>query len=383
MAILGQPAGAAGIVAPNAAAGTGVWTAPVTSFSIDPAGALINSGLSAGGLTSMHLTLQSSLGLGVPTPAVTPPIVLPYSGMTPSPEASVPAISPAAPQQPALPPGQNTERIRQVVQNISERGENLSAGDMHQAGMSLQNAFTGGQSFASSDQVAAPDDSNSWLDPATGQYETETSKIRKAYQLALTNPRAKAIKDNLPVNPVYKVQKGNSAFYARAEGDDPEKPGEEAAVVFDQWTLQNLSPHFIAANLASMWVRHLYRDAVPQSAEKTYMEGSILIRVFMELTGSTASNWVGNLDYWLGGNFEIYRHFYSWAQGFQYPDVRQGPYFKWKIMGARGDPTIHTDERGRRTLFQRAQAGEIGDQAATQGQGKFDQFVGTEKAGQQ
>ena len=59
--------------------------------------------------------------------------------------------------------------------------------------------------------------------------------------------------------------------------------------------------------------------------------------------------------------------------------MRQGPYFKNKIMKSEGDPSIYTDERGRRTLFQRASDGEINDAAATRGQEKFDAFVNNER----
>jgi len=370
-----QNAGAAVVTTPGSAARIGVWTAPVAPVRIDPAGALTNLGLYTGGLTSTLPQLsQPSLRLAVPAPEVLAPAAVINN------KEAVPTPTLLAPDQAAIPLGpETTRRISAAVQNISERGGKLSASEAHGAGVALENAVTGGQSFVPASLVSAPDDTWSWFDPFTKQRETETSKLRKTYQLALTNSKAKAIKDNLPVNTVYKVQKGDNPFYARAEGDDPEIPGQEAAVIFDEWALRNLSPHFLAANLASMWVRHLYRDVVPQSAEKTYMEGSILIRVFMELSGSTARNWVGRLDHWLRDNFQIYRHFYHWVKGFQYDNVRQGPYFKDKIMGAQGDPSIHTDARGRKTLFQRARAGEISDQAAQAGQEKFDQFVRTEK----
>lgn len=369
-----QGAGAVAAAAHSAAATRiGVWAAPVAPVRINPVGALTSPMLTGASLAA------PSLRPGIAAPVVAAPMVA--APVVAAPARAAPQVL-AAPQAetPALPMGQETtQRISEAVQNINQNGAKLSPADAHGAGAALENAITGGKSFAPSAPVSAPDDYFAWYDRSTGQRETETSKLRKTYQLALTNPRAKAIKDNLPVNTVYKVQKGDNPFYARTEGDDPERPGEEAAVIFDEWALHNLSPHFLAATLASMWVRHLYRDVVPQSAEKTYMEGSILVRVFMELTGSTASNWVGRLDHWVKNNFQIYRHFYHWVKGFQYANVRQGPYFKDKIMGAKGDPTIHADARGRKTLFQRAQAGEISEEAATQGQEKFDQFVRTEQ----
>ncbi|MDD5627965.1 MAG: hypothetical protein PHU21_02795 [Elusimicrobia bacterium] len=340
----------------------GVWTAPAAPLHINTGG-MLKAPLSGASLSAVLPALTA--------PVVRPSLAVPAVAAPASPVAAAPQALPLSPEA--------SQRIGAAVQNISERGAQLAPSEAHGAGIALENAITGGQSFAPAASVSAPDDYFGWYDRSTGQRETETSKLRKTYQLALTNPRAKAIKDNLPVNTVYKVQKGDNPFYARTEGDDPERPGEEAAVIFDEWALHNLSPHFLAATLASMWVRHLYRDVVPQSAEKTYMEGSVLIRTFMELTGSTSRNWVGRLDHWLKDNFQIYRHFYHWVKGFQYDNVRQGPYFKEKIMGAKGDPTVHTDARGRKTLFQRAQAGEISEEAAQAGQEKFDQFVRTEK----
>ena len=137
-------------------------------------------------------------------------------------------------------------------------------------------------------------------------------------------------------------------------------------------------PEFLAAKLASMWVRHLYKDSIPASAEKTYIEGSVLVRVFMGLTGSTAQDWNGAKDYFIRGTFELYRHFYHWIQGFRFANVRQGPYFLNKIMRAEGDPSIDADARGRMTLYQRAQAGQIDGQAAEAAQRRFDGFVANE-----
>jgi hypothetical protein len=358
--VLSSPCSAAVVTTRGAAPiRLGAWTAPAAPLHINTGG-MLKSPLSGASLGAVLPSLAApAVKAGVAAPAVAVPV----------------AAAPIAPAMPLSP--EAAKGIGAAVQNISENGAKLAPSDAHGAGVALEDAITGAKSFAA--PVAAPDDHFTWYDRTTGARETETSKIRKTYQLALSNPRAKAIKENLPVNTLYKVQKGDNPFYARTTGDDMERPGEEAAVIFDEWALRNLSPAFLASTLASMWVRHLYRDVVPQSAEKTYMEGSVLIRTFMELSGSTARNWVGRLDHWVKNNFQIYRHFYHWVKGFQYDNVRQGPYFKEKIMGAKGDPAIHTDARGRKTLFQRAQAGEISEEAAQAGQEKFEQFVRTEQ----
>jgi hypothetical protein len=231
---------------------------------------------------------------------------------------------------------------------------------------------------------APPDNVSGWYDSHTGQWETQTTKIKKAYDLALTHPLAAGIKNGLPRNTVYRVDNSGGNWYlhtaVRTQGDDNEKANEpDALVIFNHNALVQLSPEYLAAKLASMWVRHLYRDTLPASAEKTYVEGSVLVRVFMGLTGSTAQNWNGSKDYFTSGTFEVYRHFYNWIQGFRFANVRQGPYFLDKIMHAQGDPSIDADERGRMTLFQRSQAGQITPQAAEAAQHRFDGFVSNEQ----
>lgn len=227
--------------------------------------------------------------------------------------------------------------------------------------------------------VRPPDQGRAWLDRHTGRYETEASKLGKALELAMSSALGAAIKSGLPVNPLYRVEPSDGpGLYARSTGDDPERPGEELAVVFTDWSVRNLSPYLLAAKLASMWGRHLLMDKLPQSAEKTYAEGSLFVRVFMELTASTFDHWRGDLDQRAGQTFHGYQHAYWWAQGFRYDDVRQGPYFKRKIMGAEGDPAIYADARGRVTLFQRKDS--IGDEKAAAGQAEFDLFVRNERA---
>jgi hypothetical protein len=238
--------------------------------------------------------------------------------------------------------------------------------------------------FDGSPAFSAPDNEYQWLDQHTGQFETQTSKIKKTYDLALTHPLAAGIKNALSRNTLYRVDNSQGPWYlhtsVRTQGDDNEKTSEpDALVVFNHNALQQLSPEFLAAKLASMWARHLYRDTIPASAEKTYVEGSVLVRVFMGLTGSTAQNWNGDKDYFIGGTFELYRHFYNWIQGFRFANVRQGPYFLDKIMHAQGDPSIDADARGRMTLFQRAQAGQITGPAAQAAQQRFDNFVSNER----
>lgn len=233
-------------------------------------------------------------------------------------------------------------------------------------------------------EFAPPDSVSGWYDQHTGAWETQTSKIKKAYDLALTHPLAAGIKNALSRNTVYRVDNSLGDWYlhtaVRTQGDDNEKTNEpDALVVFNHNALVQLSPEFLAAKLASMWVRHLYRDTLPASAEKTYIEGSVMVRVFMGLSGSTAQNWNGDKDYFIRGTFELYRHFYHWIQGFRFANVRQGPYFLNKIMRAEGDPSIDADARGRMTLYQRAQAGQIGPEAAEAAQHRFDGFVSNEQ----
>ena len=251
---------------------------------------------------------------------------------------------------------------------------------------SARAALAAGSQFDGTAQLphSSPDDAYQWYDRHTGENETQTSKIRKAYQLAMSNPLAAAIKNAMPQNTVYRVDNNRGNWYlhtaVRSQGDDPEKMAERSAVVvFNHNALQQLSPEFLAAKLASMWARHMYREKIPASAEKTYVEGSVLVRVFMALTGSTAQWWNGDKDYQVADTFEIYRHFYFWAQGHRFDNVRQGPYFKDKIMAAAGKPEIDADARGRRTLYQRAQTGELSEGAAEQGQAAFDGFTSNER----
>jgi hypothetical protein len=244
--------------------------------------------------------------------------------------------------------------------------------------------FASGRASFDGAQFAPPDNVSGWVDQHTGQWETQTSKLKKAYDLALTHPLAAGIKNGLSRNTVYRVDNSGGNWYlhtaVRTQADDNEKTNEpDALVIFNHNALQQLSPEYLAAKLASMWVRHLYRDTLPASAEKTYVEGSVLVRVFKDLTGSTAQTWNGSKDYFIGGTFELYRHFYNWIQGFRFANVRQGPYFLDKIMHAQGDPSIDTDARGRMTLFQRSQAGQITPEAAEAAQHRFDGFVSNEQ----
>lgn len=278
-----------------------------------------------------------------------------------------------------IPQGTVLDGTKNAVEALTSKDANLGQITGQVYDNQRVNARPGSPVDASSFDL--PDTKSAWYDKFTGRYETEATKIKKSLELALTNPMAKAIKDNLASNTLYRVERARVFnFVARTIGDNPEKPWEtEAAVIFTAQALRDLSPHYLAAKLAGLWARHLYKDQIPQSAEKTYVEGSIFIRVFMALTGSTSQRWVGDLDYWNNGNFEAYKHFYHWIKGFQYDNVRQGPYFKDKIMKQEGDPVIYADENGRATLFQRAQAGEISDAAATRGQEKFDAVVSVER----
>ena len=246
--------------------------------------------------------------------------------------------------------------------------------------------FDGARPMVPADDL---DGSQTWLDQHTGQYETQQSKLRQAYQLAMGHPLAAAMKNNMPQNTVYKADNshwGDDVRYAaRSYGDDPEHPNEPAVVVFTAQALQRLSPEHLAAKLAGMWALHMYRDKMPVSAEKTYISGSVMIRVFMALTGSQGQqywNYDKDLPAWnsLGQRtFEIFSHWYHWAKGFAFQNVRQGPYFLNKIMRGEGDPAIDADARGRMTLHQREQAGQINGQQAVDGQSLFDGFVSNER----
>ena len=296
-----------------------------------------------------------------PAAAAAAPVLSAVPALAPAPSAGIPAAA-AAPGAPAL----------SILRNAAPSdGPTPAAVDAAGA------AFDGSQ-------FAPPDNFSGWIDQHTGQWETQTSKIKKAYDLALTHPLAAGIKRGLARNTVYRVDNSNGPWYlhtaVRTQGDDNEKANEpDALVIFNHNALVALSPEYLAAKLASMWARHFYRDTIPASAEKTYIEGSVLIRVFRDLTGSTAQNWNGAKDYFLNGTFELYRHFYHWIQGFRFANVRQGPYFLDKIMHAQGDPTIDADARGRMTLFQRSQAGQITPQAAEAAQHRFDGFVSNEQ----
>jgi len=252
----------------------------------------------------------------------------------------------------------------------------------------------GRQAFDGFGSVDNPDTQYSWYDAHTGQYETQASKIKKALDLALSHRLGAAIKNGLKYNTLYRVD--NDArfddYTVRTTGDDPEQAASEPLVIFKHSALRQLSPEYLAAKLASMWARHLYRETMPVSAEKTYVEGSVMVRVFMGLTQSNSGWWNGDKDRvvsvpghydnsgtWVTQNFETFLHQYFWRQGFNYQDVRQGPYFKDKIMGAQGQPDIDADARARRTLFQRAQSGEISQDEAAAAQQRFQGFVSNER----
>jgi hypothetical protein len=228
------------------------------------------------------------------------------------------------------------------------------------------------------------DPSTGWYDRYTRQRETQASKIKKALTLALETQLGGAIKGALKENTLYRVDNKPGRWYlesaVKTQGDDPEKAREKTPlVVFNHNALAQLSPEFLAAKLAGMWARHLYRDTIPASAEKTYIEGSVATRVFMALTDSTADNWNGALDYAVGNTFHFYQHFYHWVQGLSLSNVRQGPYFANKIVQAEGDPVIDADPRGRQTLYSRARSGQISDAAAADAQTRFDGFVSNER----
>ncbi|MFI5345143.1 MAG: hypothetical protein ACHQ51_02100 [Elusimicrobiota bacterium] len=338
---------------------------PAYSAAIAPSAAAVAPGLSAYALSAPAL----SAALAAPSLPAYLPASVPPAAAAPAPvptAASVPAAPlAAAPARPAI------AAVRSLAAPIP--GDDSGA----QARAASQSQFDGALPYS------APDSDGQWYDRHTGEYETQTTKIKKAYDLALSHPLAAAIKNALPRNTVYRVDNDPGSWYlhtsVRTQGDDAEKANEAALVVFNRNALQQLSPEFLAAKLASMWVRHMYRDTMPASAEKTYIEGSVLTRVFMGLTGSTAQNWNGAKDYFIDGTFELYRHFYNWIQGFRYPNVRQGPYFLNKIMHAEGDPSIDADARGRMTLFQRSSAGQISAEQAQAAQQRFDGFVANEQ----
>lgn len=348
------------------------------------------SGLTAGVVSAPSALAPSRLQAAMAPSAFTPSLsaALPAAAapvLTAAPAlAAAPALSAAPGAAAAIPPWPAVDPIPAAA-TPAPRAQALSV---------LRNAaptdgptpagFDSGRASFDGSQFAPPDNFSGWYDEHTGQWETQTSKIKRAYDLALTHPLAAGIKNGLSRNTAYRVDNSGGPWYlhtaVRTQGDDNEKTNEpDALVIFNHNALQQLSPEYLAAKLASMWVRHLYRDTLPASAEKTYVEGSVLIRVFRDLTGSTAQNWNGSKDYFLNGTFELYRHFYHWIQGFRFANVRQGPYFLDKIMHAQGDPSIDTDARGRMTLFQRAQAGQITPEAAEAAQRRFDGFVGNEQ----
>lgn len=345
--------------------------------------------------------IEGRFGAAVPQlPALTAPALPSLTANLPQslPSAAVPSlavpeipaavVTPAQAHLQALPnieaqAARPAEPVLGVLQNAANPlPEGASAAERFSAG---QRTFDAAGNPGGADPANAydlPDTQNSWYDRHTGNYETQATKIKKALDLALSNPLASAIKNGLSANTLYRVDNTNGLDrYAVATlGDDPERANEASPVViFTHEALTQLPAHFLAAKLASMWARHLYRDTIPQSAEKTYIEGSVLVRVFMQLTNSTARWWNGSLDQWKNGNFEIYRHFYHWIQGFRYQNVRQGPYFKDKIMRAEGDPDILANSAGRRTLYQRSQNGEISPDAAAEAQKRFDGFVANER----
>lgn len=290
---------------------------------------------------------------------------------------AAPAAAPASPESALV-------SLEKVAAPIAE-----NAGLVQQLGLNNQR-FDGSNAMPVNDGLpfAAPNQHESWYDNQTGAYETQATKIKKALQLAMSNPLASAIKNALPQNTLYRVDNSwNWTLPAavRSMGDDAEKAHENTPlIVFHQNALKQFSPELLAAKMAGMWARHMYREKIPASAEKTYVEHSVAIRVFMALTGSTASWWNGNKDYQTGSNwrgekfFEMYNHYFFWVQGRNYPNVRQGPFFKEKIMQNSGTPVIDADARGRKTLFQRANAGEISNAAAEQAQQSFDGFVSNE-----
>lgn len=339
----------------------------------------------------------SVLGSGAAgfVPTVSAPLRLNAGGtpmLAPSLKAALPGVLAAPQVQPIgvrleavaaaeltpVQPGTLLDGTKTAVESLTKQDSNPSA-ITAQVYDKMATPRAGSPVDASSFDL--PDNQSAWYDKFTGRYETEATKIKKSLELALSNPMAKAIKDNLASNTLYRVERARAINYvARTIGDNPEKPWEtEAAVIFTAKALRELSPHYLASKLAGLWARHLYKNEIPESAEKTYVEGSIFVRVFMALTGSTSQRWVGDLDYWNNGNFEAYKHFYHWIQGFRYDNVRQGPYFKDKIMREQGDPVIYAEEEGRKTLFQRAQSGQISDAAATRGQEKFDAVVKVER----
>lgn len=330
--------------------------------------------------------LQVSAAAVLSAPAMAAPFAaaaLPASAPSAAPAAAAPVAAPAAvAPAPAAFLAAAPAFVRAAAP--ADGPSRPSDGPSRPAASSAKSLAASESGFDGALPYAAPDNIGQWYDQHTGEYESQTTKIKKAYDLALSHPLAAAIKNALPRNTVYRVDNNAGNWYlhtsVRTQGDDAEKTGEpNALVVFNHNALQQLSPEFLAAKLASMWARHMYRDTMPASAEKTYIEGSVLTRVFMGLTGSTAQNWNGSKDYFLNGTFELYRHFYNWIQGFRYPNVRQGPYFLNKIMHAEGDPAIDADDRGRMTLFQRSQAGQISAEQAQAAQQRFDGFVANER----
>lgn len=227
-----------------------------------------------------------------------------------------------------------------------------------------------------------------WRDKHTGQWESEASKIKAALNLALSHPLAAAIKKGLPYNTEYRVEDTFLDNYqglpvVRTTGADAEAPKELPMIVFNRQALAELSPAYLASRMAAMWANHLYRDTIPVSAERTYIEGSVMARVFSGLTKSGIKSWNSALDrqVWTsqGWRGEVWMHFYNWMQGFQFKDARMGPYFKQNIMAAQGEPTIHVDKRGRMTLYQRQQAKQIMPDVAAAAQKLFGMFLATER----
>lgn len=297
----------------------------------------------------------------------------------------LPAL-PAIPAQPQAATPAAPTAMSGLEQVAAPFAAGMQEGPRASADVQLTQAFDGARAIVPASDL---DGSGTWLDDHTGQWETQQTKVRKAFQLAMSHPVAAAMKNGMTQNTVYKVDNSgwssDVGYVARSYGDDPEHPNEPAMVVFTREALKQLSPAALAAHLAKMWTFHKYRDAVPASAEKTYMGHSVMIRVFKSLTNSQGQqywNYDQDMPTWnsIGQRtFAIFSHWFHWSQGFSFQNVRQGPYFLNKIMRSEGDPAIDTDARGRMTLHQREQAQQIDGQKATNAQGVFDGFVSNEQ----
>ncbi|MBI4377413.1 MAG: hypothetical protein HY549_13315 [Elusimicrobia bacterium] len=238
-----------------------------------------------------------------------------------------------------------------------------------------------------------PDNRVTFFDQFTGRHVTEVDKLKMAKDMAASSRLGSVIfraLSNAQINPLFRVENAHGpVYYARSLGDDPEISNEtERLYVFTDWAIRYLSPQALAADLAAMAVRHFYSDKIPESAEKTYVEGSVRNRVFAQLTNSDERQWAGELDTLVGRDedgdpvFSIWEHYFFWIQtaGASVDDVRLGRYFKDKIVLGQSRPDVFIrDRRAQTTLFQRSQAGQISDAAATAGQEKFAGFVQNER----